>query len=202
VPKGRSGHTLTYVGNSQYFLYGGIEDNRNGKIAPNGDIYMMKMTPKDDCRWYKESPNGDEKPLARSQHVALYGPDTSGRVFVFGGHHEPKVRLNDTWFFDVKALEWTRVGDEKDNKTNQESGIGAPNPRANAGACIYNGKIFLFGGHGGLNYKRESYNDLHSFDLETNQWERIVSNNNPPEPRGGHSVFAFEEKIYVYGGWN
>jgi len=26
--------------------------------------------------------------------------------------------------------------------------------------------------------------------------------NNPPDGRGGHSVFAADEKIYIYGGWN
>jgi hypothetical protein len=37
---------------------------------------------------------------------------------MFGGHHDPKTRLNDTWFFNVKELEWHQVGDDKDNKTN------------------------------------------------------------------------------------
>ena len=112
------------------------------------------------------------------------------KVFIFGGHHSPKARLNDTWFLVVKDFEWQRVGNEKLNLTNQDSSIGAPAPRANSGATLYNGKIYLFGGHGGLNYARMSFNDLYSFDLETESWEKIVPNNNPPEARGGHSVFA------------
>ena len=103
----------------------------------------------------------------------------------------------------MKDLEWQRVGNEKDNKTNQESNIGAPAPRANSAGCVYNGKIYIFGGHGGLNYSRIAFNDLYSFDLETETWEKILPSNDPPkEGRGGHSVFASDEKIYIYGGWN
>jgi dynein heavy chain len=93
------------------------------------------------------------------------------------------------------------VGDGE-NKTNQESKIGAPPPRANSAATIYNGKVYLFGGHGGLNYARIAFNDLYTFDLSTNEWSKIVPLNNPPDGRGGHSVLANEGKIFVYGGWN
>lgn len=43
MPKGRSGHTLTFIGNLNYMLYGGIEDAGNGKIQPNGDVWIMNM---------------------------------------------------------------------------------------------------------------------------------------------------------------
>jgi dynein heavy chain len=123
-------------------------------------------------------------------------------VFVFGGHHNPQCRLNDTWFFEVKNGVWRRIGNEKDNTTNLESSIGAPSPRANSSCVLYEGKIYLFGGHGGLSYSRIAYNDLYSFDLETETWEKIVPSNNAPDGRGGHSTFASDGKIFVYGGWN
>jgi len=44
VPGGRSGHSFTNVGNSVYFLYGGIEsDAKTGNVAPNNDVYIMRM---------------------------------------------------------------------------------------------------------------------------------------------------------------
>jgi hypothetical protein len=55
-------------------------------------------------------------------------------VFVFGGHHSPQARLNDTWFFEIKTGVWRRVGNEKDNTENLESSIGGPSPRANSSA--------------------------------------------------------------------
>lgn len=39
IPKGRSGHTLSFVGGFNYMLYGGIEDSKDGVVVPNGDIY-------------------------------------------------------------------------------------------------------------------------------------------------------------------
>lgn len=60
----------------------------------------------------------------------------------------------------------------------------------------------MFGGHGGLKYQRIAFNDLYSFCFETDKWEQIKPLNNPPEGRGGHSLFASDQKIYIYGGWN
>jgi len=206
VPSARSGHTLSWVGGQTYLLYGGVEDGKNGKIQPDPDIYMMKLA-NDKCNWYKEQLNGDERPLARSQHVSLTTPKND-KVFVFGGHHSPQTRLNDTWMFHVKDLEWRRIGEKKDkeNTTNQPSDIGGPGPRANMGSCLFKNKIWVFGGHGGLNYQRIAYNDLYSFDLETETWEKHIPNGSPPDGRGGHSLFAVDgeagDKLFVYGGWN
>jgi len=43
---------------------------------------------------------------------------------------------------------------------------------------------------------------LHTFDLETDTWDKLTPTNNAPDGRGGHSVFASDGKIYIYGGWN
>ena len=43
---------------------------------------------------------------------------------------------------------------------------------------------------------------MYCFDLDTNKWEKIQYLNNAPSPRGGHTVFSIDKKIYIYGGWN
>lgn len=122
---------------------------------------------------------------------------------MFGGHQSPQVRLNDTWLLTVNGLTWKRAeGEHPATPKNQDSLSGAPAPRANTGATLLDNKIYIFGGHGGLNYQRIAFNDLYSFDLETHQWERIEPANNPPEGRGGHTMFSVGHKLYVYGGWN
>ena len=60
----------------------------------------------------------------------------------------------------------------------------------------------MFGGHGGINYQRVAFNDLFAFDLETQKWEKLEPANNPPEGRGGHTMFSVGRKLYIYGGWN
>jgi dynein heavy chain len=163
----------------------------------------MKLAPAD-CTWSKETAAGTDKPLGRAQHVALsiVKKEKIEKVWYFGGHHSPSARLNDTWYFVVKEMGWQRVGPDPDNTENQESSIHAPAPRANTAACLYNDKIYLFGGHGGHGYRREAFNDLYTFDLETDSWEKLEYKNNAPEGRGGHSIFASDEKIYIYGGWS
>jgi dynein heavy chain len=124
---------------------------------------------------------------------------------MFGGHASPTVRLSDTWFLNTKEFIWSRAKNDKAVEENKESAIGAPPPRANAGACYYNGKIYIYGGHGGLNYARVSLDDIYTFDLEEQVWERIepVQGLQPlPPGRGGHSIFIYEDKLYSYGGWN
>jgi hypothetical protein len=52
-PTARSGHSFNWVGGQNYLLYGGIEEGKTGKIAPDPDIYIMKLTG-EKCTWYKE----------------------------------------------------------------------------------------------------------------------------------------------------
>ena len=124
-------------------------------------------------------------------------------MFVFGGHHSPKARLNDSWIFNTSEMAWEKVGNDPDNLENAASSIGAPAPRANMGSCIYDGKIFIQGGHGGMGYSRTAFNDIYSFDLAEKTWTKLESvSEKLPEGRGGHSLFANEGKLYIYGGWN
>jgi hypothetical protein len=46
VPTPRSGHSFTHVGSVNYILYGGIDNSKKngGKIIPNNDIYLMKVS--------------------------------------------------------------------------------------------------------------------------------------------------------------
>jgi N-acetylneuraminic acid mutarotase len=32
--------------------------------------------------------------------------------------------------------------------------------------------VYIFGGHGGLSYQRVAFNDIYSFDIETETWEK------------------------------
>ena len=150
----------------------------------------------------EEGIQSDDRPLPRSQHVAVSLNDGS-RVFVFGGHHTPKCRLNDTWIYQVPQKTWLRIGDEAENTENNASTIGAPDPRANMGSVFYEGKIYIQGGHGGLGFARRAYNDIFMFDPEELKWTKIETvSEKIPEGRGGHSLFASDGKLYIYGGWN
>jgi len=65
MPHPRSGHSLTYVGQNRYLMYGGIEDNHSNKIVPNSDVWQLQVGPKD-CFWEKKSQDGDQLPRPRT----------------------------------------------------------------------------------------------------------------------------------------
>lgn len=100
---------------------------------------------------------------------------------------------------------WERIEGDVDVAANEHSAIGAPLPRANMGCTLYNGKVYIYGGHGGHNYERKAFDDIFSFDLETHTWhqyEPIPQPQPPPVGRGGNSIFVIDDKLYSYGGWN
>jgi dynein heavy chain len=196
---------MNYIGANKYLMYGGIEAAAaGGQVKPNNDVYTLRMM-RDKWVWEKQNPSGEELPPARSQHVAEVLPPTNDKMFVFGGHSTPTVRLNDTWFFNTKEFVWTRGKGDKKVEQNKESAIGAPPPRANAGSCVYKNKVYIYGGHGGLNYARVCLDDIHTYDLATETWAQVEINVGlqlPPPGRGGHSIFIMDDKLYAYGGWN
>jgi dynein heavy chain len=172
-------------------------------VGPIKEVWKMRLnTNKEECYWEPIEIQG-ECPPARSQHVAISLPK-GDRVFIFGGHHNATTRLNDTWWYIEKDSEFRRIDKETEtNMSNLASSIGAPAPRANTANCIYKNKIYINGGHGGLGFQRTAFNDLYCFDIETETWEHLeCTNEKPPPGRGGHSLFGYENKLYVYGGWN
>jgi len=192
-------------------MYGGITKAGQGqKVKPISDVYQLRMA-RQDWIWEKLEPMGDEIPLPRAQHVAVTIPPGNDRMFIFGGHASPTVRLNDTWFLNTKECIWSRARGDKQAEENKESFIGGPPPRANAAACYHKGKVIVYGGHGGLNYARVSLDDIYSFDIETETWEQIVPIQGAqplPLGRGGHTIFCHDDPetghtmMYSYGGWN
>jgi len=51
-------------------LFGGLDnEKKNGKVAPNNEVYTLKLMAKETCNWKLESPTGDP-PLPRSNHTA------------------------------------------------------------------------------------------------------------------------------------
>ena len=153
------------------------------------------------CHFNLEKCSGDTPP-ARTNHRACAMPGDG--MFIFGGHFTNTQRLNDAYCLDTKNFVWKRVpGSPKEPLPNNDHIEGWPDARANHSLVLSeDGKIYMFGGHGGANFQRQAFNDLWMFDCETEKWTEIEPENNPPEGRGGHTSFILGTKLYVYGGWN
>lgn len=75
----------------------------------------------------------------------------------------------------IADFKWSQPPNQKSGSEpkNTESKIGAPEPRANCSATFHKNKVYIFGGHGGINYQRMSFNDFHVFDCETSEWTKL-----------------------------
>jgi len=118
------------------------------------------------------------------------------------------IFLINPFFYKLLAdFKWYQPPNQKSGNEpkNSESKIGAPEPRANCSATYHKNKVYIFGGHGGINYQRVSFNDFYVFDCETSEWMKIENiEGNAPFPRGGHSaaLLANDDKIIIFGGWS
>lgn len=60
---------------------------------------------------------------------------------------------------NFKDNAWSQPPNQKSQGSpkNAESKIGAPEPRADTTATFHKNKVYIFGGHGGVGYSRQSF---------------------------------------------
>ena len=188
-------------------MFGGLvvdDSEKDVKASTTNETYLVMVTEKD-IIFTKQDTKGDI-PLKRACHTAC--ALNADRMFVFGGYYDNKTRLNDVCFLQLTASEyiWKRPPNHpaiSDPPKNDPSPVGAPEPRADASACLLGNKVYIFGGYGGIHYQRKNFNDLYSYDLEKYEWAKIEYENVAPDPRSGHVIFPYESKsIYLFGGWS
>lgn len=70
-----------------------------------------------------------------------------------------------------------------------------PDPRGYHTSSVVDGKLYIFGGHGG-SYR----NDLHVYDPARNTWDPVTPTGTPPSPRQYHTASVINGKLYIFGG--
>ena len=213
VPNPRLGHTMVQMDRKMFVMFGGLDNTRKegGKISPNNQVFLLKVSDSGEAHWKEMPCEGMEKPLPRSNHAAC--KIGSSQMFVFGGLYSSTQRFNDVHILkcvlNSKKYTWSQPPNQKLGKKepkNTESKIGAPAPRANHTATFVPNmnKVFIVGGHGGVGYSRKAFNDVHTYDVETHEWKKEDIVGNAPKERGGHTACLLPDgdKIFIYGGWN
>lgn len=142
--------------------------------------------------------------MPRTNHSAC--AIQNNEMLIFGGQYTSKLRFNDAFILKTSNWTWYQPPNQKSSgiPKNSESKIGGPPPISHQTTVQHKGKVYLFGGHGGINYERKSFNDLYTLDTETWEWELIHPDGNPPDPRGGHqaNMLANTDRMFVFGGWS
>eukprot|EP00946_MAST-07B_sp_MAST-7B-sp1_P001405 g1405.t1 len=227
-PNGRSGHTMTIVGEKLYVFGGcGLGDSAGHLAGTTSSMYMFDTAT---SRWAKVNPKSSERPQARWHHTATA---VQRKIVVFGGFQDNTKRLNDVWVFDTHTLKWSqpiKLRSESEMASSMsmggKSGNPTPLPRGEHAACQIKGKVYIFGGYGGPDWSRRDFNDMYALNTYSWAWELISegdqifgkkkknmdeeeeydSDFEPeifPPPRAAHSLSALgEDQLVLFGGWS
>ena len=126
-------------------------------------------------------------PSARYGHTMVMSGDA---VYLFGGNTS-RGPSNELWRYNPAAMgeSWEPV-----------SPTGSPPPaRFYQAATTWQRKmIILHGTSGGSTV----LNDIWQYDPTSNAWTQLPSSGDAPEARYLHSATAYNDKIYLFGGWN
>ena len=131
-------------------------------------------------------PQPNRSPGPRYGHVAV---SNEKNMFVYGGKGSGKYFNEYLWVFDTQQNSWAQHNTNGDRPT-----------------CVYNSRatltnhyIILFGGWAG---DSKYSNDVHRLNIDTLEWERIVTTGAKPKERYAHVQWHSEEELIVFGGYN
>jgi hypothetical protein len=125
-------------------------------------------------------------PTVRSYHTMTMERQYD-RALVYGGFDGVQTYYNDLWELDLQTLSWTQLNYP-----------GAPiEGRAyHAAALDGSNKLVITSGHN----LRASWNDVHTFNTLTHQWDSPTPGGvAPPADQGNPSVYA-QGVVYQFGG--
>ncbi|KAG0053667.1 hypothetical protein BGZ83_000662 [Gryganskiella cystojenkinii] len=160
------------------YAFGGFHQYTD---AVNNDLYRLDL---DTMLWEKLIYTKGEPPSKRNDHTAtLWGDD---RIVIFGGNDEQNNYCNDVHVLHVRTLTW---------ETPKVTG-NIPLGRVKHGATIENDMLFVSGGV--LGNQDGVSPSLLKLDLMTWEWQEPV----PFVPRYTHTLFAYRDKLFAYGGYN
>lgn len=153
-------------------------DESNGNEKFNR-FHKLKMTDK------------SLKPLARSGHSMINISETD--IFLFGGKRTETFEFfNDIWILTLRfngSIKW---------KMMSPKGV-SPCPRWNFSICLYNKRIYIFGGE---TINNEYLNDIVCYDIDLNAWIALKSSFSTPSPRMMHGSCIINEYYFIIGGFN
>lgn len=132
----------------------------------------------------------DVKLPSRDGHCAAA---IANKLYIFGGVRwlsdiGEVTESNEILLFDVDTLVLSKI----------VTGGEIPSARSSAAMAAVGNKLYVFGG---LSRDCGWLNDLHAFDTETKQWERIVFHGASPSPRDKLACVTTANKILFWGGF-
>lgn len=160
--------------NSKLVIYGGCTLSKLYQRVPINCIYEYTFATNEFLRY--------RGPPARYAHSMCYSDD-SGELVIFGGIGGSTVDqyLNDIWLYDVSDHTYEKIiikhsqaheHQEFNKSTSYSFSTTEPSPRAHAGTCVIDQRLFVVGGE---NADAQRLNDVWQLDLKKHYWQRIAT---------------------------
>lgn len=199
APAQRRGASLTLAEQRVAYLFGG-ESSSNAVL---NDLHLLHLGPgssdgQPTPRWELITANvsGSGMPLARTEHSCTaapllnVGPGTDG-MLLFGGVDNAGNALDDLHSLQFATLFW---------RTPNPSGVKPQKRKGHTTVLLLNSILALYGGSNPQTPVH--YSDVHLLDIARNTWIQpaLVSANNAPVGRDGHSMVTIGDVVYIFGG--
>ncbi|KAF8538437.1 hypothetical protein BDD12DRAFT_917694 [Trichophaea hybrida] len=184
-PGPRVGHASLLVGNA-FIVFGG-DTKLDERDVLDETLYLLNTSTR---QWSRASPHG-HRPSGRYGHTLNI---LGSKLYIFGGQVDT-VFFNDLVAFDLNTLQ--HVGSKWEILVpGAEGSTDVPASRTNHTIVTWKDKLFLFGGTNGV----EWFNDVWSYDPQTNQWTQLDCIGFIPSPREGHAAALVNDVMYIFGG--
>lgn len=172
--------------------------------------------------------SGDDKSgYPGSRYYDASCVDDLGRLWIWGGFGNASSSdrgwLNDLWVYDSRTGTWEWVSGS--NTVNQAAiygtkGTGSntnrPSGKQNPNMWYHNGFIYIFGGYGDMDNVTSYSNEFWRYEISSSEWTWLGGGNqgayygvytastpanNHPGSRMRAANFAFDGKLYLFGGY-
>ncbi|KAF9292772.1 hypothetical protein BGZ74_000177 [Mortierella antarctica] len=162
------------------YVFGGFDQYTD---VVNNDLYRLDV---ETMTWEKLIYTKGELPSKRNDHSAsLWGDD---RIVIFGGSDETNQYCNDIHILNIRTMTW---------EAPEVDGF-IPAGRVKHAATIIDNKLYVSGGCLEGEEKDGVSQELLCLDLLTWEWDEPIDF----VSRYNHTLFAYREKLFAYGGYN
>ncbi|KNC85954.1 hypothetical protein SARC_01900 [Sphaeroforma arctica JP610] len=158
-------------------------------------VILNGETPVTAMDWQRKGPKeglADSIPQITSHHSAV---EYNGGMYVYGGitvnadlpTGGERVDTSSLWRFDLANDTWSKFPSVTS---------ASPPPRHSHTAVVHEDRMYVYGGS---DLKKVHFNDMWTFDFNTQVWENITTDAFP-SARSWHGAGVAEGDMYVFGG--
>jgi len=189
LPEPRGGHSASLSGR-QIVVFGGA----NGEET-FGDLYKFDLVSR---RWHHgDTSSSKETPASRTNHAAV--ADRNGLTYVFGGSGSDGHFFSDLWVLNISNSNLLPANQFSATWIKPSVTGQVPQGREGHSLTLVDRKLVLFGGYTDAGM---STNDLHIYDIETQDWKKLDVMGFVPMPRQFHSAVRHGRDVVIAAGCN